>query len=307
MRIAIALRLRPFSHTPGARCLIPYTTWEVEAFPALLRFHNLETGEKKEVPLAIKGPLKGFTLFQDLERGRVELIRKGEDKLFITPEAFPFLEKVDLPPSTTRFSFGVHKKQDWDLVSRRCEMTEIFPFWVRLSQLIPPAALPQEKGGTLPLLEKVEDGLFFQAGFQGILSPRLNDERHLGITDETPIADSPLGLLHKGAEQILRLFFLEEKGEWHILPHLPKEFHAGRIVSLITMEGDRIDLEWSKKRIKKMVLRPTSSQTIQLVLKKGLKSFRVRKSMRQKGERVAANEPLSLKPNQTLFLDRFMV
>ena len=86
-------------------------------------------------------------------------------------------------------------------------MTEVFPFWVRLSHLIPEVELPKKSVGTMPLLKSVEDGLFFQAGFQGILCPRLNDERHLGIINESAISSCPIGLIHEGARQILRLFF----------------------------------------------------------------------------------------------------
>ena len=310
MRIKIENKLRPFSHQPGTRCLIPYTTWEVEAFPSLLKFRDLASSEKKEVCLQVKGPVKGFTLIQDLEKGRVEVVGRGQAGYFrqqITPEEYPFLKKFDLPKSNMRLSFGVHKKQDWDLVKRRLEMVEVFPFWVRLSKLIPEWTLPQKSVGTMLLLDEVENGSFFQAGFQGILSPRLNDENHLGLIEEREVEGCPLGLLHEGARRILSLFFEQEGSRVHILPRLPKDFHAGRIVSLMTTGGDVLDLEWSKKQIKKVILLPAKDSEVELVLKKGLKSYRIRKSLRQRGERQNASTPLQLKAGQTLYLDRFMV
>ena len=65
MKIAIAERLKPFSHTPGVACLIPGTCWKVEAFPTLLRI-----GEKYDLPLPITGPVADFTLELDLEKVR---------------------------------------------------------------------------------------------------------------------------------------------------------------------------------------------------------------------------------------------
>src|SRR2546422_6747869 len=50
--------LRPFSHLPGASCVIPWSSYKVQAFPALLIFENLNTFEKHEYPLDWKGPVK---------------------------------------------------------------------------------------------------------------------------------------------------------------------------------------------------------------------------------------------------------
>ncbi|MDN3505713.1 MAG: hypothetical protein P0S96_00590 [Simkaniaceae bacterium] len=291
MRIQITTKFRPFSHRPGIRSLIPYTTWEAQVFPTKVFLRDLKNGKTKELTIA---PSTKFTVMLDLEKGRLLVCGKELS-----------LEKQSLFPSKKRLYMGVHKKQDFEMIKRRSDMAEVFPLWLKLSQLIPEVALPSKPIGTMQLLEegRLED--FFQAGFQGLFCPRLKDENYLGLIPDfdPPNNLCPLGLLHEGARQIEELFFFADKNTWHFLPALPKEFHAGRFIHLETLEGDELDIEWSKKQLKKVIIRPITSREIKLSLKKGLKTFRIRKSLRQSGE--LAKGAVSLKAGQTLYLDRF--
>ena len=54
MTIKIAAKLRPFSHVPGAACVIPGTSAVIEAFPTLLRIDG------HEITLNLTGPVKDF-------------------------------------------------------------------------------------------------------------------------------------------------------------------------------------------------------------------------------------------------------
>jgi len=295
MRIQITNKFRPFSHKPGIRCLIPYTTWEAQVFPTKIFLRDLKCGKTKEIdiePLARK-----FTVMLDLEKG----------KLLLSGKELPleFLEKHSLPSKGARLFMGCNKKQDFEMVQRRGDMTEIFPLWYRLSQLIPEVVLPSKAVGTMNLLEEGCLDLFFRAGFQGMFCPRFKDENYLGLIPDfdPPKNLCPIGLIHEGARQIEDLFFQVEKNAWHFLPNLPKEFHAGRFIRLETPEGDELDIEWSKKQLKKVIIRPKTTREIKLSLKKGLKTFRIRKSLRQRGE--SARGAVSLSSGQTLYLDRF--
>lgn len=296
MRINIATKLRPFSHQPGICCLIPYTTWEVRIFPTKLFFSDLASEKRKEISISRKG--QRFTVVDDLERGRIEIL--GGVRTFITAEAYDFLKKVELPVSQKRLSLGCHKKQDWELIQRRSEMGEIFPFWVRMAQLIPSMPLPSI--GTAQLLAEGKLDLTFKAAFQGILCPRLRDENYLGLIPDVKIPSgvSPLGIIHEGARQIERLFFYEEDGVLHFLPKLPKELHAGRFIYLTTEAGDEIDMEWSKKELKKVVIRARSNRQVHLHLQSHIRRYRLQKTIYNR------DQPLELQAGKTLFLDRFM-
>jgi hypothetical protein len=113
--ISIATKLRPFSHTHGAKCLLPGTSTVIEAFPHLLRIGS------EEIPIQIEG---GFTLQMDLDRNCVWVFGKNFRKK-IEGIAFPNIEKLSL---------GSHKSPDWDLVLRRMDMAEILPILFDLGQ-----------------------------------------------------------------------------------------------------------------------------------------------------------------------------
>lgn len=191
--IKIAARFHPYSHLPGATCLLPQSFWQVKAFPALLSFKNIESGVKVEIQMQIEGPVKEFTLEQDLERGEVHLfgnsvkgyfrfsICKREAGIEIRSLRVPqegvlftiqetgvkqklmrgdlFLLKTDdkhliTAPFAERLSLGMHKAQDWDLIRRRQKLEEIAPLWLRLA-------------GSLP---EIKDQIKDRSGLEGTLA-----------------------------------------------------------------------------------------------------------------------------------------
>lgn len=320
--IPIAARLRPFSHVPGTSCMIPYSSWQVQAFPALLRFTNLLSDETQEMALNTQGPVLDFTVELDLEKGGVHIFghsQRGYQRFSIGMEESGIRvvsekgkNKILLPakgllrnPSKERLSLGSHKALDWELVKRKQDLTDILPVWFRLGQLVPETPLPKNGMATLlkpcDKLEVVPQFLkLFMAGFHGILTPRLFDDEYQGIIDtDKKNTDCPLGLLTTGAKWIRSLFFTEEKDGFAFLPCLPPQFHAGRFLHLETSRGDVIDLEWSKKLLRRAIIRPGMTRKVRFHFQKAIKSFRV------KGERHAAETPFMFEAGKTLYLDRF--
>jgi hypothetical protein len=309
--ISIARRLKPFSHLPGTTCIIPKTQWQVQVFPTLLRFTNLVTFKTFEEKLKVKGPILDFTVELDLEKCIVRIfghVEKKYHQLVISEKnIFDLFPGVPLPDETKkeRLDLGVHTKLDWELVARRRDMLEIFPIWFRLGQLVPLVETPKVGAATLlHSCDKMEvfDHFrkLFMAGFHGIMAPRLSDNDHQGIIPEGNFTFSPLGLLSEGARLIRQLFFHESKNTFSFLPHLPPECHAGRLLHLRSSFGDEIDIEWSKKLLRRVVIRPGASREIQLDLQKALKSYRINRKTRK-----AADNPLALEAGKILYLDNF--
>jgi hypothetical protein len=286
VKITILQKLAPFSHLPGTCCLIPNSSWVVQAFPTLLKFENCITGEKREEVLPWKGPIKDFTVQQDLERGCVRIFGHTAQgyRLHTIQEGKP-------PSRLEKLSLGMHKALDWEMVKRRCNMAEILPVWFRLGQLVPPSGqawLPPDLKGV------------FQTYFHGLFTPRLVDEDHLGIfPPDRKIAEDRLALLREGYLAIRAQFFQKREGVYIFLPAVAAEFHSGRFLS------EAVDFEWSKKSLQKIVLRSTAACEIVMQLPKPLKSFRMRASLKEKGERFFCDRPLVLQANATLFCDRF--
>ena len=328
MKITIAERLKPFSHTPGAACIIPGTCWEIEAFPALVRL-----GRKYEVHLHVTGPVKDFTTEQDLEKNCVMVFGKAKEGFYrlkfqgsssgieITavnaPQGFLingnpirpqerlfFADEVDffLPGTWERLSLGVSKAQDWDLVLRRFDMKEILPVLYGIGQKIP-YIKPQPLTGTGKLLEQEDFDSFCRAGFSKILIPRLIDDQHQGLALPEAATGDPCYLIQEATRRIRSLFFQQDGQKLSLLPSC--SFPEGRMTQVQANGIGEIDLEWASRTLRRAILRTSSSGEITIELPKGLRSFRLRTTPSEKGKRYEGGEALRLESGKTYFFDRF--
>ncbi len=291
-------KLKPFSHLPGTRCIIPQTTIQVQAFPALLRFTDLATGKTWDEKSGWKGPVDDFTLEHDLQKGHLRVFGKTAEGYRMRQIGDRF--KTD---QLEQLSLGKHTKLDWELILRRENMEEMVPVLFELGQLVPVTTAQTPILNFLKFSDKIEVAqqlkLFFKTGFHGLMAPRLSDNDFQGIIEEGRSDGSPLALLREGYLAVRALFFTEEDG-FSLLPTLPPEFHAGRLLNLRSKEGDIVSLEWSKKLLKKVYIKPAKTREIPLTLQKSLCSFRINQKIKHD-----VKKPLALIEGKTLFLDRF--
>ena len=226
-----------------------------------------------------------------------------------------------LAPFVENLALGCHKAQDIDLMRRRLDLDELLPFWFRLGQLTPSTPCAHEEG-TLTLLHPIADIIesnqkldvlepmakLFSAGFSDLFVPRLIDEQYQGIAPllETPSSDlSPLTLLTEGAQLIRSLFFQQKDTEMAFLPCLPPDFHAGRMLNVHAQSLLICDFEWSKKTLRRLVIRPLQSVQIQPIFQKKIKTYRLRTSTRERGETHKCTESLQLDKGKVYYLDHF--
>ncbi len=331
MRITIAQRFQPFSHVPGVFCLLPGTTLRLQLFPALIKVADMSSGETKllgDISLPIKAPLEDFTVLQDLEKGKITLwgkSAKGFQRFHITQSAsnlsirddeqnqiqIPFTVNFKTHPiSKERLSLGNHKSQDWELVDRRTDLAEIFPLWLRLGQSVPPFQT-SGKPSLLKLCEMSKDPYsdfinLYKAGFEGILSPRKKDEQYHGYPIEPLSENDPvLSMLSQGAHLIKSLFIQQNKNHIEILPQLPEQFHCGRLTEIQLDDIGCLDLEWSKKQVRKLILRSNARETIHFNFGKKIKSMRYSQVSQPKGSRILAASPIDMHPGESYLFDRF--
>lgn len=356
MKITVAESLRPFSHALGASCIVPFSAWKLIAFPTRLQLENIRSGETIDLRLSLTGPIKEFTVQQDLEVGFVKVfgfaaegyfryrLEQQEEGLFLIMEKVPSIgitisianiaEQVKEPKKILlsnlreenvgkpfeRLSLGQNKSQDWSSIRKRLSLAEIFPHWLRLGQVVPGVISQERPEGILELLKKCKEAAsacdkkeitrsftnLFLAGFSGIMVPRLADEEYQGITSEcfSPSSDA-LKLLSEGADAIRSLFFQEKEGIYHLLPCLPSEFHSGRLLGITTVEGDIIDLEWSKKLLRRVIIKVNADKELALSLQKDLKRFRMKKGLKQKGSFLEVGVRIRCSKGDVLYLDNF--
>ena len=341
MKIAIAERLKPYSHTSGTGCPIPGTLWTLIAYPTRLEMYH---GSKKIIlSLGIKGPVDNFTLQLDLERGSILIFGQSKEgyyrlRLEASDEGFDlYAEKTPaggietsqgrlhpkdqihfpveltfhLAAHTERFSLGNHKEQDWDLVTRRLDLKELIPPFLNLAQKIPciepqPLQIDLPKGK--PEKNQIEPLLrtFFQVGLKQLLVPRIHDDHYQGIDLIRSTAEAePYFLIQQMAQWIRSLFFTQNERRLEILPALSPEFNCGRFIGIRCPGIGTLDFEWTKFFLRQSILKAEVAGEVLFDLQKGIESFRVRRSLREKGKRHNAHEPLLLEPNKTYYLDRF--
>lgn len=320
MKIQIAARFRPFSHLPGASCVLPGSCVVIEAFPTLLRIGP------QEWKMPLTGPVHGFTLQQDLEKNVVFVFGRAKEGYFrlrlqahddgvqIISEKGPLSsDKINVKMrraplgAPERLSLGSHKAQDWDLVQRRLGLKEILPLLFFLGQKIPKVG-PQKLSGTATLLQwpdkrdALEEALLrlIQAGFKGMLVPRWIDDQYQGLSPDTPTLGDPFFILQEAARQIRSLFFEQNERRLAFLPRLPISFDAGRMVGLIAPGIGTIDFEWSKKRLRRVVLYANTSGEVLFDLPKEIATFRI-----QRKQKISKNTPILLESNKTYHFDCF--
>jgi len=333
MRFTIAERYRPFSHQPGTSSVLPGTNLRFQIFPSLVRVFEEDT-VVSEINLAVLGPVKDFTVQLDLEKGRIRVwgtASTGYMRYSIYPastqEKFVLVQETgekDKAPeckkvTLERLSLGSSKAQDWDMVKRRFDMTEILPVWFFLGQQIEEKdCAPAE--GTAAFLHEcrraiISDDsrrllepfkLLFQSGFDGILAPRKTDSDHQGFHLPPVASDfSSIALLSDGAKLIRSLFFSYNDCVVDILPALPVEFHSGRFIDLKCGTQGTLDMEWTKKAIRRVIFRANENGVIRFALSREINQFRLRLSETDRGQKLEPGTPIEIVAGKTYYLDRF--
>lgn len=335
--ITIAERRLPYRHIPGTFCIIPGTALCAEIFPTLIHLYDLtkkQPARIREIPVPINGPVRDFTVQQDLEKGNICVWGHSKEgyfryRLLPTIEGGIALRSEKLlsfetendepaapPPHTDRLSLGNNKAQNWSLIESRQDMAEVFPHWLRLGQLVPSFTYEKEESS---LLKKCEQAInekdrihvlnhftnLFLASFKGILTPQLFDDRFQGL-GTIAYAASPLVILSEGALLIRSLFVQQTAHEIFILPVLPPEFHSGRLLNISCGKVGDLSLEWSKKFIRRMILVSESNTMINPVFQKEIKSFRLKKGSQDRGVVIKVNTPIDLEQGCTYYFDRYM-
>ncbi|MBA3958062.1 MAG: hypothetical protein H0X51_06685 [Parachlamydiaceae bacterium] len=293
-----------------------------------------------DVTLNVTGPLTDFTVQQDLEKARIYIwghspkgfLRYAIHAVADAPKQF--LIKIEKKPEdfgmsypnetadpyspkpTERLSLGSHKNQDWTLLQRHNDMHAILPLWFRLGQLTPHFQ-NQTCEGSLHLLKECQQlinthnttalvpalTLLLQAGFEPGLSPRLSDESNLGLR-LPPVTSqaSPLILLSEGAALIRSCFIATHSNHISILPALPPEFHCGRLIQVHLPNLGILDMEWSKKLIRRIHFQALTTANVSFQFQKDITRFRLNGCF---VETIQRSAHLPIEKGNSYFFDRF--
>lgn len=356
-KLNIGQKLVVFSHIPGKKCILPGSCYCVQAYVSRLIIKNCEnesSNEEIDILLDIKGPVKNFTISQNLEKCFVEVSGVSNEGyfryilavegnkinlvLFKIPKksinisingknnnsykksdvlSFP-IKRIKENDSFEKLFLGMNKKLDIEKIAFREDLKEILPIWFNLSQTVP--SLDEKIVGTCNLLKDLKEAIenkkdikmpfikAYKACFYDIFVPRLIDDQYQGIydVDEKIPSDSSSFVILTYAKHIIRsMFFEQNDNTLKILPFLFKDFHSGRFLNIYCKDIGSVDIEWSKKLIRRMVLRAKKDTNIKLVLQPAIKNFRVRENNGDRGKLFLKNDKIFIKENNIYYFDRF--
>jgi len=326
MSIRITVKNRPFSLDPGAKCVLPKSPYRATFYPTKIVCAAIE------IPFPHTGPVKGFTVIQDLEKGYVKVFgetKEGrisyrlahiENDLVLfderTKEATktavlqPSFQKQAIP----KLSFGCHKKQDVYQIFRRMNPEEYLPLLYQIGRGYPADEVPERGVGdllhTIKTVIETKNRVeiipafhqFVMAGFESIFSPVLHDSTHSGII-QGHLNVSPHIILATLARLIEAMFVLEKEGALHLLPALPPQLHHGKFIRVPFSLGS-IDIEWTKKKLRRVQLHVQKAGRVEFSLPRDMHSYRVTRSKKLPSETKFPGDVLILEKG-TYTLDRF--
>lgn len=295
MEIKAAIRFKPYSSDKRVSTLVPGTTFAAEIYPTALRLFDIVTNKTilhREFPEF--GRVTKFRVFLDLEKNRLEVTGVAETgffRYFIKEGALSFEKKQEsLPKKGSRLLLGCHKAQDSTLMFRRSDLTELMPIIHALSQTIP--------GDANCRLDKKSFLDFVETGFTSLFYPFALPNQGVQLSK------APYELLQSAKFFIEALFFQEKEREWHFLPALFPEFHSGTFVDLTTKAGHTLNIEWSKKTIRRVEIIPAIDDHYQFNFSNDIGRFRL--STPNGSSKVVTNgAEIALVKGQSLMLDRF--
>ena len=330
--IKISQKFKPFANRPGTACLIPGSSWVVQAYPTLLRI----LGEKEhEIFLRLTGPIEQFTLMQDVDRqavfvygyakegyfnfkifhvGKNVLVKlyRGNSIVCVINGANVSLNKGDIinvPVDDAGFKLdrkeylhlGINKKLNWDMVEKRSDLREIFPVVFLLGQFISPYV----DSNFLSPSSYSEFKMVFKSMFSGILVPTFDNGNSFGFDHDLSCEfASPVVLLRKMYEQVRKLF-IYEADSIEILPTLYAEFHCGRMVD-VELKDCIISLEWTKCNVRRLTIFAKKSSELVFKFTKEISSFRLRsRASKDTRHTCKVTAKLRVESGKTYFLDNF--
>lgn len=327
MSIRIRVNNKPFSKDPGAKCMLPLSPYRVTVYPTKL------VCSMQEMLLPHTGVLHDFHVEQNIDKGWIRIsgtaahgrvayrVMHRGNEVILLDERSKNVEKLTVMQSsfqakkTPKLSFGATKKQDVYSIRRRVDPAEYLPLLYHIGK-----KYPQDKEvtqGLGALVQDIENAItqkqteeilthfntLFLYGFESIFSPVLHDVLHSGLI-EGHLKTAPHAVLAKIADLIEQMLFQEIRGTLTLLPALPSKLVCGRMTRIPFSLGE-IDIEWTKKKLRRAVIRIQKTGSFSLTIPQKYTSFRVRRPGSHASLLRRSGDVFPVCEGDIYFLDRF--
>lgn len=342
MFIKIAKKHILFSSRPKACYLVPKTSYLVTCYPTRLVFEDLGL-EGKNIEFVWKhtGKISQFLTTLDLEKGFIEIawrddsgyykihvscqdqkllarLKKGSlhcithkcdtEDIFILAKDIQE-KKID---TLEKLSLGMHKALKYESLFLREDLKEILPLLYTQAQCVTDSHIDGncailkflrevQKAPIDKKLDKLLD--VYKAGFSALI-PKLTDDFYQGYYKQDDVQGlSSLVLLNRLKDLIRGMFFEQKENVLSVLQQML--FPFGRMKNIHCKDLGFLDIEWSKKQIKKAIFYSKNKGTIRLSLHPSIKSFRIRKSRSDIGQAYVPMQEIFINPDEMILFDRF--
>ena len=325
------------STRPGIKIMLPGSTVVMEAFPTALRLPHRELlfpklgaprdwnvvldAMRRTVCLEGKGTEGFFRIRVDQtaeglclrsmkgplevkDRGQTTVLQRGETMELAKDS--PRSSRSSLP----RLLLGCNKALCWERISASSDMNEVLPLWYQFGS---GGCLADGPSATLfgAVIEAIRTKdrfavsfafhALFRAGTEGIFVPKRVDDCFLGY----PMPSWPDGMedVQSHVSSAIRSLFLTEDGSSvDLLPCLPKECIAGRLLREPLLSGHIISFEWRKGLLRRVLLEAAHDGLV--TLRTSMSSGYVRSSSGRKKPILLAN-PLEVRQGEKYLIDNF--
>lgn len=217
---------------------------------------------------------------------------------------------------TPRLLLGCNKAPNWDRIMDHPTMEEVLPFWYTLaspnaeasfepsSSLFGSIVEAINKHKTLEILSAFET--FFRVAIDGFFAPKRIDDRFFGYPFPILPDEISLSAVHPSICTMIRSLFLQESGNIiDILPCLPKELVSGRLLHETLTSGHRIDIEWRKSGVRRILLHATKDGAITIKAQAATATLRPIQSKARKRV-VKIGDTIEVEEGKSYLLDNFL-
>ncbi len=313
MNIKISERIAPYSFSNHTLLPIPNSRSTLEVRPNRIIF--LIEDRVESIDLQRTGPIKQFMTQLDVERERVVIqgsslegffrvfIEQKDDFIEVAFKNLP-LERREIKSSRTKsiidkekLFLGVTKSQDIDLIWRRKNCSEIFPIWFYLAQ-----NFFHKNNEIVGEVDEIERHCYLH--FKSLFIPQNCSDLHLGYKTSWLENRGAMDIFSIGYSAIRSLFFRAEKDRFFFLEKAFPQFDRGKLLNIKT-GPIVINIEWSKKKMRKMEVYSLEAQKIIINVGSRVNSCRVRVGKKQRGVSHKLSDQLIINANQNYVLDRF--
>jgi len=320
---------RMLTHQPGTAAALPGSLWLATLYPKLIRLEGPQ-GQSIIYDLPIAGVVSAWSAQVDFLKREISIWGRANqyfhfrlaacaDGIVLDSKEHSRVilvsDQQPVRPCQERLQFGAHDKVVIERWGTNPALQRLLQMWYALGASLDVVNDAHDESSLLGSLAQAVanrdrqslKGLFldtWRAGFSGMWAPRKLDASFWGYAQPATQGHEHL-LLSSGSTLIRQLIVQNDADSLSLLPLLPKELPAGRLLNG-QAEGYSFQLEWTKCSPRRVLIHSHRDLSLHLHWTQ-MQQARLRclQSDKKTIARISPGEILTLKANQSILIDNF--